>query len=148
MNTQTVIPAYRSGSAMHSPAGQTRTTTARAALMKQIQNLQKQEMALGEKLNALQGDDSTAAIQQRVALQQQIQRIEEQIAALQTAMLQENADRTIKVTEPAAEQQQAEPAKSDKQPVKVEVPPPVLAREPQAGDSPTSTLGRLIDVEA
>ncbi|TFW30940.1 FlxA-like family protein [Duganella callida] len=142
-----VISAYRSSSATQSPSSRTETTTVRAALMKQIQGLQKQEMALGEQLNALQDDDSKEAIQKRVFLQQQISRIEEQIAALQQAMLQDNADRSIKLTrvdqpeqteQQQQQQQQQQAAPSASQPA-----------VGQAAEQPDgAAVGTLVDVMA
>ena len=87
----TAIPAYR-------PSAQTETTTVRSAIIKQIGVLQKQEAKLGEELAKLTGNLSTGEIQQRIALMQQIQSIEDQISALQTALLQKEADRQISVT--------------------------------------------------
>ena len=90
MNTSTVAPAY------HATAT-TETTTVRTAILKQIRVLQKQEAKLGEELAKLAGDSDSGAIQQRIALQQQIQSLEDQIKALETALLQKDADRQIAI---------------------------------------------------
>jgi chaperonin cofactor prefoldin len=107
--TTTAIPAYR-------PSASTETTTVRSAIIKQIAVLQKQEAKLGEELAKLTGNLSTGQIQQKIALMQQIQSIEDQISALQTALLQKEADRQVTVTSagnkaPAKESAAAEPQK-------------------------------------
>jgi hypothetical protein len=96
MATQNVVPAYRGASAgITNPSAQVETTTARAAILKQISVLQKQEAALGEALAKLGNGPETA--QERIAIQQRIHGLEEQIKALQTALLQKNADRQVQV---------------------------------------------------
>ncbi|GJJ03664.1 hypothetical protein RugamoR64_42020 [Duganella rhizosphaerae] len=90
MNTSTVSPVQPATAA-------TETTTVRSAIIKQIRVLQKQEAKLGEELAKLAGDTSTDSIQQRIALMQQIQSLEDQIKALETALLQKDADRQITV---------------------------------------------------
>jgi seryl-tRNA synthetase len=91
MSTTSAIPAYHA-------SARTETTTVRSAIIKQIQVLQKQEAKLGEELAKLAGSVATADIQQKISLMQQIQSIEDQISALQTALLQKDADRQITVT--------------------------------------------------
>lgn len=95
------------------------STTARAVILKQINALQKSEAGLSEQLAKL--GNSSSDIEQRIALQQQIQGIEAQIKALQTALLQTDTDRTVQVvhpaeeeTKPTAEAKQAPAAQRDK----------------------------------
>jgi hypothetical protein len=96
MGSQTISPVRQA-----SPAGATETTTARTALLRQIRVLQKLEQGLSEQMAALAGDPSPEAAQKRVALQQQIQSIEDQIKMLETAMLQKDADRQVQIPKDA-----------------------------------------------
>ena len=121
--TTTAIPAYR-------PSAQTETTTVRSAIIKQIAGLQKQEAKLGEELAKLTGNLSTGQIQQKISLMQQIQSIEDQISALQTALLQKEADRQVTVTSTDAAKA---PAKAS------------TAAEPQKD---AETVGSVIDTVA
>lgn len=108
MNASNVAPAYLAQLAIATGApgasGATESTTARTAILQQIRKLQKLEAGLGEQLAKLAGDRSSDAIQQRIALQQQIDGIEQQIKALQIALLQKDADR--RVTVPKSEDSQ------------------------------------------
>ncbi|MYM25360.1 hypothetical protein GTP46_22280 [Duganella sp. FT135W] len=101
MNASNVAPAYLAQLAIATGApgasGATESTTARAAILQQIRKLQKLEAGLGEQLAKLAGDRSSGGIQQRIALQQQIDGIEQQIKALQIALLQKDADRKVTV---------------------------------------------------
>lgn len=83
-------------------SGVVETTTVRAVILKQIAVLQKIEASLSQDLAKLGTD--TASIEQRIALQQQIRGIEDQIKSLQIALLQPDADRTVQVLKPAEEQ--------------------------------------------
>jgi len=128
MSTSNVAPAYLAQLAIATGApgasGATENTTARAAILKQIRQLQKLEAGLGEKLAQLAGDRSSGAIQQRIALQQQIDGIEQQIKALQIALLQEDADRTVTI-----------PKSDEDQPSK-------------SSDPVSATVGTVIDTSA
>ncbi|MYM66291.1 hypothetical protein GTP45_05500 [Pseudoduganella sp. FT55W] len=101
MNTANVAPAYLAQLAIATGApgasGATESTTARTAILQQIRKLQKLEAGLGEQLAKLAGDRTSDGIQQRIALQQQIDGIEQQIKALQIALLQKDADRKVNV---------------------------------------------------
>lgn len=135
MSTSSVIPAYRRPSGGVSST--TETTTARTAILKQIALLQKQEARLGEQLAALSDSRDTADIQARIALQQQIQGIEDQIAALQIALLQQDADRTVKISKT-----------DDEAPHSVDKPAAeAAATQPDAAASP-KVIGGLIDTLA
>lgn len=83
-------------------SGVVETTTVRAVILKQIAVLQKIEASLSQDLAKLGTD--TASIEQRIALQQQIRGIEDQIKSLQIALLQPDADRTVQVLQPAEEE--------------------------------------------
>lgn len=110
-------------------SGVVETTTARAVILKQINALQKSEASISEQLAKLgSGSD---AIEQRIALQQQIQGIEMQIKALQTALLQTDTDRTVQVFKPAGEEVK-QPSPSDNTPK----------------DKSSETLGSVIDTVA
>ena len=89
-------------------SGVVESTTARAVILKQINALQKSEAGLSEQLAKL--GNTSSEIQQRIALQQQIQGIEAQIKALQTALLQTDTDRTVQVVHPAEEEAKPTPA--------------------------------------
>src|SRR4051812_42794939 len=135
MNTSSVSPAYRRPSG---GVSSTETTTARTAILKQIALLQKQEARLGEQLAALSGSVGTADIQARIALQQQIQGIEDQIAALQIALLQQDADRTVKISKT-----------DDEAPQSVDKPAAEAAAAPTAPDAAgPKAIGSLIDTRA
>jgi uncharacterized small protein (DUF1192 family) len=110
-------------------SGVVETTTARAVILKQINALQKTEASLSQDLAKLGTD--TASIEQRIALQQQIQGIEAQIKALQIALLQTDADRTVQVFKPAEEEIKQTISSSSEQ-----------------KDHRTETLGSVIDTVA
>jgi hypothetical protein len=98
MSASNIVPAYLAQlSSAAGASGATESTTVRTAILKQIRKLQKVEAELGEQLAALTGDYSSGGIQQRIALQQQIDGIEQQIKALQIALLQEDADRKVTI---------------------------------------------------
>lgn len=94
------------------------STSARSVILKQIIGLQKLEAGLSEQLTML--GTSASDIQQRLALQQQIQGIESQIKALQNALLQPDADRGMLVVKPAEEQTSQAPSSTTAQENKVE----------------------------
>ncbi len=82
MSTANITPAYRrAGRSVSSASGLTESTTVRSAILKQIRILQKQEASLSEQLAKLGGDTSAGAIEQRIALQQQIDAIEQQLTS-------------------------------------------------------------------
>jgi hypothetical protein len=139
MNASNIVPAYLAQlSSTASVSGATESTTVRTAILKQIRKLQKVEAELGEQLAALTGDYSSGGIQQRIALQQQIDGIEQQIKALQIALLQEDADR--KVTIPKSDDSPAN------DPAKPEAPP-----APDSGDKSidaATAIGTVIDTTA
>jgi len=110
-------------------SGVVETTTARAVILKQINALQKAEASLSEQLAGLGTD--TASIEQRIALQQQIQGIEAQIKALQIALLQTDADRTVQVFKPAEE-----------------APKQAIAANDAPKDNGKQTVGSVIDTVA
>jgi len=139
MSASNIVPAYLAQlSSTVSASGGTESTTVRTAILKQIRKLQKVEAELGEQLARLAGDSSSGGIQQRIALQQQIDGIEQQIKALQIALLQEDADR--KVTIP----------KSDESPVNDPATPeaaPALDRGNTSVDA-TAAVGTVINTTA
>jgi TolA-binding protein len=136
MGSPTISPVRQA-----SPGGAMETTTARTALLRQIRVLQKLEQGLSEQVAALAGDPSPEAAQQRVALQQQIQSIEDQIKMLQTAMLQKDADRQVQIPKDAeTESTKSDTAKSDSSDAK---PASKAAAAP-----PTETIGSVIDTVA
>ncbi|NGZ88418.1 hypothetical protein [Duganella aceris] len=110
-------------------SGTVETTTQRAVILKQINALQKSEASLSQELAKLGYDSSS--IEQRIALQQQIQGIEDQIKALQTALLQTDTDRTVQVVKPAEDEVKQAPATPAAQ-----------------QDKSNETLGSLIDTVA
>jgi hypothetical protein len=110
-------------------SGTVETTTQRAVILKQINALQKSEASLSQELAKLGYDSSS--IEQRIALQQQIQGIEDQIKALQTALLQTDTDRTVQVVKPAEDEVKQ-----------------VLATPAVQQDKSNETLGSLIDTVA
>jgi hypothetical protein len=110
-------------------SGTVETTTQRAVILKQINALQKSEASLSQELAKLGYDSSS--IEQRIALQQQIQGIEDQIKALQTALLQTDTDRTVQVVKPAEDEVKQ-----------------VIATPAAQQDKSNETLGSLIDTVA
>lgn len=164
MSSSHVVSAYSSKAAGASDgSGLTETITRRSAILKQIRGLQKQEASLSEELAKLAGDPSPAAAQQRIALMQKIQSVEDEIHALQAALLQQDADRKVQVAK-----DDGQPAKTDRTAesgaVKaVTAPARAAARRAEAqavaaeaedeavpayAPSEYETLGSLIDIEA
>ncbi|RZT09332.1 FlxA-like protein [Duganella sp. CF402] len=135
MNASNIVPAYLAQlSSTASVSGATESTTVRTAILKQIRKLQKVEAELGEQLAALTGDYSSGGIQQRIALQQQIDGIEQQIKALQIALLQEDADRKVTIS------------KSDDSPAK-DPAATEAAPKPDSGDK-SAAIGTVINTAA
>lgn len=130
MSSQTISPVRQA-----SQGAATETTTARTALLRQIRVLQKLEQGLSKQLAVLAGDPSPEAAQQRVALQQQIQSIEEQIKMLQTAMLQKDADRQVQIPKDEETDTKSDPTDS-------------THAKPAAAAAKTETVGSVIDTVA
>jgi hypothetical protein len=136
MGSQTISPVRQASS-----GGAMETTTARTALLRQIRVLQKLEQGLSEQMAVLAGDPSPEAAQQRVALQQQIQSIEDQIKMLQTAMLQKDADRQVQIPKDAeTDGSKSDSAKSDSA--------KSADSKPAAKAAATETVGSVIDTVA
>jgi seryl-tRNA synthetase len=129
MSTQTIEPTSR----IVGSSSTIETTTARAVILRQIRALQKSEAGLAEQLAKLGTD--TASIEARIALQQQIRGIEDQIKALQTALLQTDADRQVQVTRIGEEEVKRIPAAQQ-------------AQQKESPESGSETLGTLIDTVA
>jgi hypothetical protein len=129
MSTQYIEPTSR----IVGSSSTIETTTARAVILKQIRALQKSEAGLAEQLAKL-GTES-ASIEARIALQQQIQGIDDQIKALQTALLQTDAERKVQVTKTGEDELK-------------QVPAAPKAQQDSNSETSSETLGTLIDTVA